>query len=1500
MSSKIFLQALQNKLKGGNSRSIHLNALPGRFATRLDLKQLELIDKSLSKKFLYQLLNRSSFEFGISFDEVDLNEHDQLAQKKLGIISKRLNAIIIENEDYFKEHGTKTLGFGYPILIRRSTKDPSKIIKAPLFIWPLDATKSKSKVNEWTIFRNKVQMPNGQLAETDIHGVSINEVLLSFIKGEDDILLPGLNPEVLDDMLVDQGELLRACASVLSSLNAGSEVQYLDVLEDNFKTPISALPEAATIDNIANNKAYIHFGGVFGLFRAQKESIISDISRLLERFDEFQFDNLKVENLSDTPFSAVNTDPAQQAIISTLGSESNQIIQGPPGTGKSQSLTALVTNALANGLKCLVVCEKKTALDVIKRNIERTHDPMAQLVAVIDDVNEDREAIVDSVRERQNALPSYQHTIQTGNLYSSTREKLRSVTQTINTQHLALAEPVYDHQNWNQLVGRFLKLRKEFTELPLRHDLKKDDFRFLEDPSQLKSILTCLGKANNLYLSSVAYNDVFKSLSDKIFQGKSFGEARIILEDFVSNVKTKDVEIQHIISRLQQVGKEAVELSAKQLSKAVFDEILPHLPFLEGVDLLNGDFPEAFTLEQNIQGAINALQQVQQNGEQLKKSYADGLLIHFDDYHQNLNKAINSYLTFIDEQHSFYGQEFFANTGLARLKSNLLSFFSGKHKLIKAGRLEVISRIASIRSIQNKKSYLEHTYNDELVSTDLTIYPANIRSLQEQSNQWYLGVFDRINNYTSHITSDYHHPDFISVAGELGKIIGEHDEAIAALMDKGLLKQSPSPLELNSLIAAIPESIEQLKGHLKGFESHRTYHQKISNQYSVLADSIQALTRQDELELAKNPYTEAPNLDFASTYVSTIAVFATSIETNLHHFRTYFDWRNFYLSCTIIEQNLIDTLISKSSGDWVDNFECWHLFWVLTQNEPQQLPKGDYDIHLYQKLKGEFDGSQLNNIMAKWLERQVGAVRMFKAKGMGINSLFNKKGAKGMRRNSLRTIVKTEFELFTDFYPVVLLNPSVCSSIIPLEEGIFDLVIFDEASQLRLEDTYAALVRGKAKIVSGDKHQMAPSSYFEGSAALLDPIEDELEGDDEPDTTLLSNKTDLSLADSESLLAYAVDRNFKESYLTVHYRSQHPYLIDFSNYAFYGKRLIPVPAKKEYVPIDFQQVNGIYENSTNRREALRVISILKDKIVQNSDGTYPSVGVATFNLYQRNLILEEIGAERRSSPDFDNLMADLGESFFVKNLENIQGDERDIIIISTTFGDKPNGTFSQSFGPIIQSKGHRMLNVIITRAKVKVFICCSIPEESIAQYPQIIQQKGNKGRGILYAYLAYAKAVSTSNEEQRIGILNLLSQYCTDQHYDRTEPGLGSESPFEDEVYSRLIAHIDPARVEQQFRVGGFRIDIVVHPTTAHGKRIAIECDGAKYHTSPEAYAWDIFRQQQLEKFGFEFHRIWSTKWWDSADRELELLLTFIKNDGTADDKGQASLFTDNTFDSHI
>ncbi len=1481
MSSKIFLQSLQSKLKGGNARSIHLNALPGRLATRLDVKQLDSIENNLSDCFLTTLLTKSSFEFKISFDKIDLNEVSGDAQKKLGVVAKRLNSIIIENEDYYKEHGTKTLGFGFPLLIKRSSKDPTKIIKAPLFIWPLEAIKSKTKVNEWFFLRNKTIQPNGKLTDVDIHSVSINEVLLSFIKGEDNITLPNLSSESLEDALIDKSELIDACAGVLEALNSGSKTDYLNTLTKNFASSVNALPDAGQIDTIANNTAYIHFGGVFGLFRAQKESIITDISKLLERFGEFEFDDISIENLSTTPFSAVNTDPSQQAIISTLETDINQIIQGPPGTGKSQSLTALIVNALANGLKCLVVCEKKTALDVLKRNIERINPKIGAFVGVIDDVNDDREAIVDSVRDRQNGLPVTYSLQQVRSRYNSLKSVLIESAALINKQHLALVQPVYDEKSWAQLVGRYLKLKKKYPEVPLRNILNNDDFNFHEDDKELDELLTILKRGNNLFNQSQRIHPVFQPLTNDLFEGKTTGEARAKIEQFIANAKLEMPVLEANIQLLQTEGKKWTEDFSSLIPAVIKDEIESYLPYISGSNLTHKKLPHSFAHEQKIDHLLVTLESLNFKAKKIRLTYQDALCHQYNSYYEQLKNTLSTYLSFAENSIEQYGNDLLDNSSSARFKTNIFSLFSSKYKQVKQNRIEIRSRITEVRQIHLQKNYIHHQYNDHSETVDLSFYLSNIKELYQKTTIWAKEYPDTINTWLSNIKEEHFHTDFNALKLEVIPLFEQFRTLAHTLKkDYGIIPGT-NVSDINTLIHAIPNLIDQLNIQQRNFKSFRDYSELRGSSYKNLETSLTILEHNKgagkiHCQLIK-PYN---NLEDAKNLCVTIKKELDVISNQLHDFRIYHEWRSFFLGLNQSQQALITSISTQLEGSWTDGFECWYLFWVLSLYEPQNLPKGDYELQQYQQQKKDFNKAQLDNIVSRWMEQQAVAIRNYKARGLAINSLFNKKGAKGMRRNSLRTIVRSEFELFTDFFPVLLLNPSVCSSILPLEEGIFDIVIFDEASQLRLEDTYAALIRGKAKIVSGDKHQMAPSSYFEGTGALLDPFDnEEVEADEDEETDRSAlQATQRNLADSESLLAYAVDKGFKESYLNVHYRSQHPFLIDFSNHAFYGSRLIPVPAMQDYIPIEYLQVNGLYEGQVNKVEALKVVALLKQIMKSHDKNSCPSVGVATFNIYQRNLIYEEIRNERQADPLFDNLMAQAGDSFFVKNLENIQGDERDIIIISTTFGRKLNGSFSQSFGPIIQGKGHRMLNVIITRAKQKVYLCTSFPEEYLSQYSLLIQQKGIKGRGILYAYFTYARAVSEQNNELRIGLLNLLSQYCTDKHYDITEPSVGSESPFEDEVYERLAQHIGADRIEQQFKIGGFRIDMIVRHKQSGIPFIALECDGAKYHTSPEAYAWDCFRQEQLERYGFIFYRIWSTNWWDAADQELVHLLDFIRN----------------------
>jgi very-short-patch-repair endonuclease len=285
------------------------------------------------------------------------------------------------------------------------------------------------------------------------------------------------------------------------------------------------------------------------------------------------------------------------------------------------------------------------------------------------------------------------------------------------------------------------------------------------------------------------------------------------------------------------------------------------------------------------------------------------------------------------------------------------------------------------------------------------------------------------------------------------------------------------------------------------------------------------------------------------------------------------------------------------------------------------------------------------------------------------------------------------------------------------------------------------------------------------------------------------------------------------------------------------------------------------------------------------------------------LILSKINDRRKFDrfKEFNEKINELEENgFFVKNLENIQGDERDVIILSTTYGINKDGKFAQRFGSINHQKGYKLLNVIVTRAKYKVYVCSSIPQEVFLNYKEhLITEGSNNRRSALYAYLAYSKAVSEEDSEARIAILQTLAENSSKTtSIDNFNADL--ESPFEEEVYEALTEHFEENKIIPQLQFAGFRIDIVYDTKQIGLPRIAIECDGAEFHTSQEAYLHDTHRQKILEKHGFVFHRIWSTNWWRNPKSETRKLVEFIKNIENSspsifEDKSRTSLaFTDN------
>ena len=452
-----------------------------------------------------------------------------------------------------------------------------------------------------------------------------------------------------------------------------------------------------------------------------------------------------------------------------------------------------------------------------------------------------------------------------------------------------------------------------------------------------------------------------------------------------------------------------------------------------------------------------------------------------------------------------------------------------------------------------------------------------------------------------------------------------------------------------------------------------------------------------------------------------------------------------------------------------------------------------------------------------------GASRASEA-GILLNEFNRKRG-----HMPIRTLMKKAGGLIQKIKPCFLMSPLSIAQYLDPRSTRFDVIIFDEASQVRPEDAVGALLRGKQVVVMGDSKQLPPTDFFD---TVLDSPESE------PDDYATAG-------DMESILNVC-KRSFPVKTLRWHYRSRHESLIAISNQEFYDNRLYVYPSpmqKDEKLGLKFVHLpDAVYDrgkSGANRIEARAVA-----RAVFEHFGRYPgkSLGVGTFNVKQQEAIQEEIEALLKANPGFDlNSGNERGEHFFVKNLETIQGDERDVILLSVGFGFDGSRKLSLNFGPLNREGGERRLNVLITRAREKCVVFANFTSRDLN-----LDENSSFGLRCLKVFLEFAES----------GRLPLPA-------YSRED----LDSPFE-EVVSDFLAE-NGCEVHRQIGCAGYRLDLAV-PDPGHPGRyvLGIECDGAGYHSLHVARDRDRLRQQVLEGLGWKIHRVWSTDWYLRPERE--------------------------------
>jgi very-short-patch-repair endonuclease/preprotein translocase subunit Sec61beta len=446
--------------------------------------------------------------------------------------------------------------------------------------------------------------------------------------------------------------------------------------------------------------------------------------------------------------------------------------------------------------------------------------------------------------------------------------------------------------------------------------------------------------------------------------------------------------------------------------------------------------------------------------------------------------------------------------------------------------------------------------------------------------------------------------------------------------------------------------------------------------------------------------------------------------------------------------------------------------------------------------------------------------------------ILRRESAKKRGHMAIRKLLTQIPNLLPRLKPCFLMSPLSVAQFLPADGRRFDLVVFDEASQICTHDAIGALARGNQAIIVGDSRQLPPTSFFQRTSG--DP--------DDADETQ---------ADQESILDEALAAGVEEQWLTWHYRSRHESLIAFSNQKYYEGRLHIFPAARGKVAdlgVHWHPVpHGWFDvgaTRTNREEAVALVTHLVSTLLRTTPGER-TFGVVTLNIQQQRLVLDLLDEARGTHPELEGHFADnLGESVFVKNLENVQGDERDEIYISIGYGRDKQGREVMNFGPLNRKGGERRLNVAVTRARQTLRVFSTLTADMIDT-----TRTKSQGAAHLKAFLRHAAERGGTGAQGQSNLCEF-------------------DSDFERDVFEALAA--SGHRVESQVGCGGYRIDLaILHPKYPGTYALGIECDGAAYHSAATARDRDRLRQSVLEGLGWRLHRIWSTDWFLDREREL-------------------------------
>lgn len=434
--------------------------------------------------------------------------------------------------------------------------------------------------------------------------------------------------------------------------------------------------------------------------------------------------------------------------------------------------------------------------------------------------------------------------------------------------------------------------------------------------------------------------------------------------------------------------------------------------------------------------------------------------------------------------------------------------------------------------------------------------------------------------------------------------------------------------------------------------------------------------------------------------------------------------------------------------------------------------------------------------------------------------------ANNARGISIRSLLDQIPNVLTLLFPCMLMSPISVAQYLEAENDLFDLVIFDEASQIPTCKAVGVLARGKNAVIVGDPNQMPPTTFFAGNAL---------------------DEENLDIEDLDSILDDCLALGMPKTQLRWHYRSQHESLISFSNQEFYENKMFTFPSVNDAERhVRLQRVDGYFDRGKSRVNEAEAKSIVEEILRRYEEDPEKSIGVVTFNINQQVLIEDLIQAECQKDADFDQWVNGTDEPVFVKNLENVQGDERDVILFSVAFGPDAQGNLTMNFGPINKEGGWKRLNVAVTRARREMVVFTIMTADMID-----LKRSSAKGVESLKNFLEFAERGRMPEYKISVG--------------KTKETG----------IMERVCKELDELNYTYKKNIGcsAFKIDIaVMDPKHPERYILGILFDGDSYKQSKNTKDREITQLEVLERLGWKLHRIWTMDWWDDSEKELTRL----------------------------